>query len=60
MVEVLELFCEKLFLGSNGEQGLEQYRLHQPEIVVSDIRMPNMDGIEMVKKIKKINKKLGL
>lgn len=29
----------------DGQQALEQYRLHRPDIVVMDLRMPDMDGV---------------
>ncbi len=31
---------------ANGEVGVEQVRLHQPDVVVLDVAMPIMDGIE--------------
>ncbi|XID75123.1 LytR/AlgR family response regulator transcription factor [Alkanindiges sp. WGS2144] len=31
---------------ANGIQALEQVRLHQPDVVLLDIRMPEMDGIQ--------------
>jgi DNA-binding NarL/FixJ family response regulator len=30
----------------NGLQAIEQYRDHQPDVVLMDIRMPEMDGVE--------------
>ncbi|MBP0903883.1 two-component regulator propeller domain-containing protein [Mariniflexile gromovii] len=36
----------------NGEEGLEKVLKHYPEIVVSDVMMPKMDGFELCKKIK--------
>lgn len=35
----------------NGEQGLALVREHVPQIVLTDIRMPKMDGLEMTKQI---------
>jgi two-component system response regulator YesN len=34
----------------NGEDALELIRLHKPELVVTDIRMPVMDGLELIRK----------
>lgn len=37
----------------NGEEALEILRNHRIEVVISDIRMPVMDGIELLKRIHK-------
>ena len=50
--EVLEMFCETLYTADDGFQGIELFHKHQPDIVITDIKMPVMDGIEMAKKIK--------
>ena len=36
----------------NGLEGLEMFRAHRPPIVITDIKMPVMDGIELLKRIK--------
>ena len=41
---------------SDGKLGLSLFKKHQPNIVVSDIVMPNMDGLTLASEIKKINK----
>jgi two-component system chemotaxis response regulator CheY len=39
----------------NGKIAVEKYKELQPDLVTMDIKMPEMDGIEAVKKIKAIN-----
>lgn len=41
---------------SNGEEGLKAIEAHDPDIVLLDLRMPNLSGIEVLKNIKKIKK----
>jgi len=57
LAEVLENFCDKLYRADDGFQGLELYNLHHPDIIISDIKMPVMDGIEMSKQIKNMDDK---
>jgi CheY-like chemotaxis protein len=37
---------------------LEAYHKHQPDIIISDIMMPVMDGLEMVKQVRTSNTKI--
>ncbi len=46
---------ETVYSAENGEKGLELYKLYKPDIIVSDINMPRMDGLEMSKAIKAID-----
>lgn len=38
---------------SNGEQAVEVYRQHQPDVVLMDLKLPGMNGIEATKAIRK-------
>jgi len=40
---------------SNGKEGLNAYYSFNPDIIVADIEMPVMDGMEMVSQIRKTN-----
>ncbi len=51
MVEVLEDECRNLYVATNGQEGLELFEAKRPDIVVTDIRMPQMDGLQMSRKI---------
>lgn len=39
---------------SGGQQALEIYRREKPDIVVTDIKMPGMDGLEMMQHMKEL------
>ncbi len=38
---------------ANGADGLEQFRLHQPDIIVADVMMPDMDGFTVAEHIRR-------
>jgi two-component system NtrC family sensor kinase len=42
----------KVWTAANGEEGLEIFSREKPAIVLTDIRMPGMDGIEVLRRIK--------
>lgn len=56
--EEVSIFLSDIFesvdLATNGKEGLEKLALNSYHIVITDIRMPIMDGIEMIEKIKEL------
>lgn len=42
----------------NGEEALEKFRLEPPDLVILDINMPGMNGIEVLRRMKEINPNL--
>jgi len=49
---LLNAYGYAVLTAENGESGLEIFRNERPSIVLTDIKMPGMDGIEMLQKIK--------
>src|SRR3979490_2274003 len=39
--------------GTNGQQAIELYRLHRPDVTLMDLRMPKMGGVEAIIAIRK-------
>jgi two-component system response regulator YesN len=39
----------------NGKDALDLFRKHQPNVVLTDIKMPGMDGLEMIGEIRKLD-----
>jgi len=54
-VKYLEKFFLKVDEAEDGEAGLKLYKKNYYDLVVTDILMPKLNGIEMLKEIKKIN-----
>jgi CheY-like chemotaxis protein len=51
---LLEKFFKSVDLASDGEIGLEMFKKEHYPIVISDIKMPHMDGMILSKEIKRI------
>ncbi len=51
--DTLRFYVKEIIQAKNGKEGYEKYLNHQPDIILSDILMPILDGISMVKKIRK-------
>ncbi|NPA55198.1 MAG: diguanylate cyclase [Epsilonproteobacteria bacterium] len=49
---LISRYFKEVVIASNGEEGYEKFLQVHPDIIISDIRMPVMDGLDMVKKIK--------
>lgn len=52
---VLERKVKNLYVAENGQEGYDKFLEFSPDIILTDIKMPIMDGIEMSRKIKEIN-----
>ncbi len=49
-----QLDCEVCADASDGIEGIELIKKHLPEIIITDIRMPGLDGLSMIKQVKGI------
>jgi DNA-binding response OmpR family regulator len=47
-------------VASNGEEGLKKFKKVKPDIVITDIMMPKLDGLEMTKKIKEVDENIPI
>lgn len=55
MEEILENKCSKLYMATNGKEALEKIKLHQIDLILMDIRLPDADGLDLVREIRKTN-----
>jgi DNA-binding NtrC family response regulator len=52
---VLEMYFDTVLCAGNGSQGLECFSRERPDLVVSDIMMPVLDGVEMARQIRELS-----
>ncbi len=57
--EVVKKYLEKegylVYAGENGVEGLEMFNNFNPDLAVLDIMMPGIDGIQVMKEIRKVS-----
>jgi len=46
------LGIKKVYTAEDGLQGVDVARLHLPDIILADVRMPRMNGVEMARRIR--------
>ncbi|MEA1955802.1 MAG: EAL domain-containing protein [Campylobacterota bacterium] len=53
LVELFEMLFKKVFVAVNGLEGLELLKNNQCDFVMTDLNMPKMNGIDMLREIRK-------
>lgn len=56
LISSFDLKIKEVQSADNGESGWELFQKFHPDIVVSDINMPIMNGLDMIEKIRQQNK----
>jgi len=56
MKEIFPMLFKNCYFANNGIEGVDLYKNNKIDIVITDLSMPKMNGIEMLKNIQKINK----
>ena len=54
-VVFLKKFFRDVVIASDGQQALEIFKKHSYPVLITDIKMPNMNGMELSKHVKTIN-----
>jgi len=60
IADSLRYYTKEIFEASDGEEAFKIYKEKQPDIILTDIHMPNLDGISLVQKIRKEDSKIPI
>ena len=52
---ILEKFFKSVLIANDGEEALKLFKTDNINLIISDINMPNMNGLEFLKKLRAIN-----
>ena len=58
--DTLKILCKKVTSVETAEEALVIYKNDMPDIIISDVDLPGISGIEFVKKIRKNNKNIPI
>ena len=59
MIDWEELGFEVTCIAQNGKQALEQLEVENVDIIITDIEMPIMNGLELIRNIRKSENSIG-
>ena len=54
LAQLLRVKGYTVYTAEDGAEGIEQAILNQPDFIISDINTPNLDGIQMVRALRRI------
>jgi len=57
---ILQRIVTELYVAENGQEGLKLYQEKRPDIILTDIMMPVMDGLEMCREIRRLDRESQL
>jgi PAS domain S-box-containing protein len=62
--EELEFFLKskvkELYVAKNGQEGFDSFQKYKPDLIITDIQMPIINGIKMIKLIKEIDQTIPI
>ncbi len=55
MKEILPMLFKKSYFALNGFDGIEEFKNNNIDLIITDLSMPKLNGVEMIMEIRKIN-----
>ncbi len=56
--EILKDVFKNIYLAKNGEEAYRIYIEKKPDLIITDIKMPKLNGLELIEKIHQVNAKV--
>ncbi|MGB5794159.1 response regulator [Poseidonibacter sp.] len=60
VAKFLNKLFKNVYIASDGKEGIEAFKKYKPDIILTDLTMPNMNGHEMIREIKKIDADISI
>jgi len=57
---ILEEFFETIIVAIDGKDGYEKFKENKIDLIITDINMPKLNGLEMIEKIRELNNDISI
>lgn len=58
--DILEMNSFNVLMAGDGEEGIRMAREHKPDLILMDIQLPKIDGLEAIKILKSENSTMNI
>lgn len=58
LARLLKKYFKQIFVAYDGQEGYDAYQIHRPDIILTDIQMPVLTGLQMIEKIRKTDREV--
>ena len=58
IVDILQHLFKNIYVAKNAKEAYNLYEINKPDLIITDIKMPNETGIDLIKKIRKRDSKI--
>ncbi len=58
--DVMSDYFKTIIIANDGKEGIMKFKINKPDIVITDIMMPKMDGLEMTMAIKELDEEVPI
>ncbi|AXH15844.1 response regulator [Malaciobacter mytili] len=55
MNRTFKMIVNQISLANDGDKAMELYKTNNPDLILTDLRMPHKDGVEFIKELRKID-----
>lgn len=56
--EILQDVFKEIYIAKNGEEAYSLFIEKKPDLIITDIKMPKLNGIELIERIRQVNTKV--
>jgi CheY-like chemotaxis protein len=60
MDRTFQMLVKDIYLAKDGKEAFELFKNNSIDVVITDLRMPNMNGVELIKAIRQINQEVKI